>query len=293
MPAKTTGLGRGLDALLGDFDNDVRPGTKFTQEVPIDLIDANPNQPRKMFDEDRLTELAGSLRLHGMVQPIVVKRVGERYMIITGERRYRAAQLAKLRVVPIVERDYEDDQIHEIALIENIQRENLNPIEEAAAISFLMQQHDLTQEEVAERLSKSRPAVTNALRLLSLPEPIKEMLRSGTLSAGHGRALSALTEASQQIKLARQAADTHCSVRALEQMVTNIKESKFSSESEKQPAKSKSALESEIYDVEERMREKLGTKVKIVGGRRRGKITIEYYSAESLQEIYDTIMGLT
>lgn len=305
------GLGRGLDALLGDYQaaTVTAKEEKRMQEVPIELLDANPAQPRKSFDEARLQELAGSLKKHGMVQPIVVRKENGRYLIITGERRYRAALMAEIAMVPIVERNYEDAQIHEIALIENIQREDLNPIEEAAAISFLMQQHDLTQEEVAERLSKSRPAVTNALRLLSLPETVKEMLREGELTAGHGRALSALSDQNLQIRLARQAVESKCSVRALEQIVTSSKESATGGAAsaaasaamggegdafdggEPSGKKTERPLDADLYEVESRLRERLGTKVKLTGGKRRGKITIEYFSPESLQEIYDVILG--
>lgn len=292
---KMTGLGKGLDALLGDYDVGVTPNSSGVREVAIGELRTNPDQPRKHFNEDRLKELAGSLALHGMVQPIVVKREQKGYMIITGERRYRAAKLAGLKFVPIVEKEYEDEQIHEIALIENIQREDLNPVEEAAAISFLMRQHDLTQEEVAERLFKSRPAVANTLRLLALPEPIKIMLREGTLSAGHGRALSALNDEQLQVKLAKQAQESRCSVRALEQIV-KAAAAQASGHAEEEPHAPRKqaeqrALDPDLYDVESRLRERLGTKVKIVGGKRRGKIMIEYFSPDALQEIYDIILG--
>ena len=289
MLKKNTGLGRGLDALLGDFDATARPSAPGVRELAIDDIFANPDQPRKEFDRERLEELAGSLKRHGMVQPIVVRREGDRFMIITGERRFRAAKLAGLTAVPAVEREIETDQVLEIALIENIQREDLNPIEEAAAISFLMQQHDLTQEEVAERLSKSRPAVANSLRLLSLPEVVKKFIRTGALSAGHGRALSALSDSALQERLAKQAVETRCSVRALEQMV-KAAEGEAALAREQKPRKEK-PLDADLGEFETRLRERLGTKVKIVGGKKRGKITIEYFSADVLQEIYDAILG--
>lgn len=293
---KMSGLGRGLDALLGDYEVETSSAAsgQGVHEMPITQLEANPQQPRKSFDEERLKELAGSIRLHGMVQPIVVRKQGDKYMIITGERRYRAALIAGIETVPVVVRNYEDAQVHEIALIENIQREDLNPIEEAAAISFLMKQHDLTQEEVAERLSKSRPAVTNSLRLLQLPESVKELLREGTLSAGHGRALSALNDSNQQIRLAKQAVESRCSVRALEQIVNSTKETQNRAGGVAAAARGSAGerpLDSDLYEVETSMRERLGTKVKLAGSKRRGKITIEYFSAESLQEIYDVIMG--
>ena len=284
---KTTGLGRGLDALLGDFDATAKPDAAGVRELAIDKLYPNPEQPRKEFDKERLEELAGSLKRHGMVQPIVARKYGERYMIVTGERRYRAAKLAGLDKVPVVVREFGTEEILEIALIENIQRENLNPIEEAAAISFLMEQHDLTQEEVSERLSKSRPAVANALRLLNLPEAVKKLVRSGALSAGHGRALAVLEDAAIQERLARQAVENRCSVRAMEQMV---KAAAGEEAREKKPRKEK-AVDADLYDVEERMRERLCTKVKITGGKRRGKIVIEYFSADALQDIYEAILG--
>lgn len=282
---KTTGLGRGLDALLGDFD--ATADSAGVRELEISKLYPNPDQPRKEFDKERLEELAGSLKRHGMVQPIVARKYGEKYMIVTGERRYRAAKLAGLTKVPVVVRDFGTDEILEIALIENIQRENLNPIEEAAAIAFLMQQHDLTQEEVSERLSKSRPAVANALRLLSLPEPVKKLIRSGALSAGHGRALAVLEDPAVQERLARQAVESRCSVRAMEQMV---KAAAGQEAKEKKPRKEK-PMDADLYDAEERMRERLGTKVKITGGKKRGKIIIEYFSADALQDIYEAILG--
>jgi ParB family chromosome partitioning protein len=214
-------------------------------------------------------------------------------MIITGERRYRAAKMAGLPMVPVVERSYEDDAIHEIALIENIQREDLNPVEEAAAIAFLMRQHDLTQEEVAARLSKSRPAVANTLRLLQLPELIKDFIKSGQLSAGHGRALSALGDPALMERLARSAVESGCSVRAMEQIVKAAQNeaAEQAQKAEAKKEKRQKPLDSDLYEVETRLRETLKTKVKINGSKKRGKITIEYYSMDALQEIYDLILG--
>lgn len=290
---KPGGLGRGLDALLGDYDVNAPAMSAGIQELALESIHPNVNQPRKDFDETRLEELAGSLRLHGMVQPIVVRPDGDHaYMIITGERRFRAAQRAGLLKVPVVIRAYEDEQIHEIALIENIQREDLNPIEEAAAIAFLMQQHDLTQEEVAARLSKSRPAIANTLRLLSLPEKVKAYLRAGSLSSGHGRALASLEDAQLQERLARQAVENGYSVRAMEQVVRAA-----AGQGRQKPARTshkaamRTVVDNDITYVEEKLRERLCTKVKIQGGKRRGKIVIEYYSPEMLQDVYDMLLG--
>ena len=167
---KNNRLGRGLEALIGSYEPKENDAVKT---LSIDLIDNNPGQPRKQFDEEKLQELANSIEQHGIVQPLIVKKKGERYTIIAGERRFRAARLAGIKDIPVIVRDMDDREVMEVALIENIQRENLNPIEEAAAISFLMRQHDLTQEEVAKRLSKSRPAIANSVRLLSMPESVQ------------------------------------------------------------------------------------------------------------------------
>jgi len=280
---KNGGLGRGLDALLGEY---TQPGPNVT-EVDVYLIDNNPDQPRKQFDEEKLKELAASVKKHGIVQPIIVKSNGQRYTIVAGERRYRAARMAGLKTVPVVVRPFEEDQIMEIALIENIQRENLNPIEEAAAIRFLMQQHDYTQEEVSEHLGKSRPAIANTLRLLSLPEPVCELIKNGALSSGHGRALAGLENASLQTELAQKAAEENWSVRETERRAKEANEP----QSEKPRKKREQQVDPILFDVEETLRTRLATKVQIKGTQKRGKITIEYFNAQDLQHIYDVIQG--
>ena len=281
-PKQKRGLGKGLDALLGEYS---APAPSGVTEIDIRLLDVNKAQPRKQFDEEKLNELAESIRRHGMVQPILVQQKGDRYLIVAGERRYRAARKAGLSTVPVIVRDLADEQVMELALIENIQRENLNPVEEAAAVRFLMQQHDLTQEEVSERISKSRSAVANTLRLLSLPEEVLEYLRDGRLSSGHGRALAAVKEKKEQLRLAEETVKNGYSVRQLEALVKSL--------GERKPAKKKasSALTPELHEAEERFRTRLGTKVKISGSEKRGKITIEYYSKEDLLRVYDTLLG--
>ena len=184
--AMKKGLGRGLDALLGDYTAAPPEGVRQTD---VYLIDTNADQPRKTFDEEKLKELADSIARHGMVQPIIVRQNGERFVIVAGERRFRAARLAGLTQVPVIVKALDDAEVMEVALIENLQRENLNPIEEAAAIRFLMEQHDLTQEEVAKRLAKSRPAIANSLRLLNLDDGVQDYVREGKLSAGAARVL--------------------------------------------------------------------------------------------------------
>ncbi|MEG1547404.1 MAG: ParB/RepB/Spo0J family partition protein [Clostridia bacterium] len=284
MMAVKKGLGRGLDALLGDYT--VEPAAAGVQQVDVYLVDTNLDQPRKTFDEDKLSELAASIERHGMVQPIIARRNGERYTIIAGERRFRAARIAGMSSVPLVVRDMEDAEVMEVALVENIQREDLNPIEEAAAIRFLMQQHDLTQEEVATRLSKSRPAIANAVRLLNLPDAVQDMLRDGRLQAGHARALAALKDETAIIKLAGEIAGRGLSVRDAEAKVKALAEAKIEKPKQDKPK----PVNSDLVAAEERLRNRLGTKVSIVGNETRGRVIIEYFSKEDLQGVYDTII---
>ncbi|MEN6339114.1 MAG: ParB/RepB/Spo0J family partition protein [Clostridiaceae bacterium] len=289
MAAQKKGLGRGLDALLDPYSMSVEEqeesGTGVLL-VNVREIDTNALQPRKQFDETSLKELADSIRLHGIVQPLIVKKKASRYFIIAGERRFRAARLAGLEEVPVLMTDYDEAEIHEVSLIENIQREDLNPIEEAAAIRFLMKQHDMTQEEVAARLGKSRPVIANALRLLQLPETVIDMLRSGILSAGHGRALAGLSDGKQIEQLAAECVKNEYSVRALEERIKHLNDKKKPSEKKPRPA-----LSSDLAGIEEAFRESLGTKVTLTGSSSRGKITIEYFNKEDLERVYERIYG--
>ncbi len=280
--AMKKGLGRGLDALLGDY---TQPTPEGVQELDIHLIDTNAGQPRKDFDQEKLQELADSIRQHGVVQPILLRQNGERYVIVAGERRFRAARLAGLEKVPAIVKDLDEAQVMEVALIENLQREDLNPIEEAAAIRFLMQQHDLTQEEVSKRLSKSRPAIANSLRLLTLPEPVQAYLRNGKLQAGHARALAGLQDPEAQAVLADKIVGEGLSVRAAESLARE--------QGQKPPRQKKEppATDPDLAAAEASLREWLGTKVSIQGSSQRGRIIIEYYNAELLQGIYDLLRG--
>lgn len=280
--AMKKGLGRGLDALLGDY---TQPTPEGVQQVDIRRIDTNAGQPRKDFDQEKLQELADSIRQHGVVQPILLRQNGERYVIVAGERRFRAARLAGLDQVPAIVKDLDETQVMEVALIENLQREDLNPIEEAAAIRFLMQQHDLTQEEVSKRLSKSRPAIANSLRLLSLPEPVQAYLRNGKLQAGHARALAGLQDPEAQAVLADKIVGEGLSVRAAESLARE--------QGQKPPRQKKEppATDPDLAAAEASLREWLGTKVSIQGSSQRGRIVIEYYNAELLQGIYDLLRG--
>ena len=280
--AMKKGLGRGLDALLGDY---TQPTPEGVQQVDIRRIDTNAGQPRKDFDQEKLQELADSIRQHGVVQPILLRQNGERYVIVAGERRFRAARLAGLEKVPAIVKDLDEAQVMEVALIENLQREDLNPIEEAAAIRFLMQQHDLTQEEVSKRLSKSRPAIANSLRLLTLPEPVQAYLRNGKLQAGHARALAGLQDPEAQAVLADKIVGEGLSVRAAESLARE--------QGQKPPRQKKEppATDPDLTAAEASLREWLGTKVSIQGSSQRGRIIIEYYNAELLQGIYDLLRG--
>ena len=283
MAKKQMGLGRGLDAILSELD-EKEPENGGTLTVSLYDIDTNPDQPRKTFDADKLEELAASLKRHGVVQPLLVRRNGLRYTIVAGERRYRAARIAGLKTVPVVLTDADDDTLMELSLVENIQRENLNPIEEAAAIRLLMQQHDLTQEEVSERVGKSRPAIANALRLLSLTKPVQQLIKDGKLSAGHGKMLAGVTDQKLQKALADACAENDWSVRRLED------ELRFAS-MRKKPAPVQKEPSAEMRSALHRLRQELGTKVAVQGSEQKGKLIIHYYSKDDLDRIYRVIVG--
>ena len=296
------GLGRGLSALFSDTEEAYENAAKsFTREnaqefpedikglieVDIDLVKPNPNQPRKHFDEDALNELADSIKKHGLIMPIVVNNmIGGQYMIIAGERRYRAAKIAGKKQIPVVIRSYTDREIKEISLIENLQREDLNPIEAANAMKQLMDEYKLTQEELAERIGKSRPAVTNTLRLLSLSREVIELVASGKLSAGHARALITLPE-DALYKLAIDAIKDGLSVRDIERSVREY----FSSaeELDEKREKKKMQVSLELKDMIERMKHTFKTKVSLIGNDRKGRIYIDYYNTDDLDRISEII----
>lgn len=296
------GLGRGLSALFSDTEEAYENAAKqpfeaesgpFPEEikglieVDIDLVRPNPNQPRKHFDEDALHELSDSIKKHGMIMPIVVNKMeGGRYMIIAGERRYRAAKMAGKTTIPVVVREYSDREIKEISLIENLQREDLNPIEAATAMKQLMDEYHLTQEELAERIGKSRPAVTNTLRLLSLSPDVINLVSSGRLSAGHARALVTLPE-DAQYKLASDTIKDGLSVRDVERSVRDY----FASPEELAEKKDKKKLQVsiELKDLIERMRHTFKTKVSLIGNDRKGRIYIDYYNTDDLDRISEIV----
>ena len=288
------GLGRGLDSLLGILDdekpvNNTKNDKKLDDidkkegviDINMSLIDNNPAQPRKNFDPTALQELATSIKNYGVIQPIVVKKKGDRYLIIAGERRFRACKLAGVKTIPGVVRDYTDSQIKEIALLENIQREDLNPMETATCMQELLKDYGWTQEELSEKLGKSRPAVTNTLRLLSLCPEVQDMIRSGKLSAGHARCLVVVQDKDVQIKLANMAITKRITVRDMEKAIKEL--------SNPQVKREVKPLSVELKDFVNSMQHTFSTKVNIKGDDKKGKIVINYYSSEDLDRIYNIL----
>ncbi|MCQ1531670.1 ParB/RepB/Spo0J family partition protein [Lutispora saccharofermentans] len=269
-------LGKGLSALIPE--NPELSNDNSVLQLKITEIEANENQPRRKFDEEALNSLAESIKEHGIVQPIIVRRDGEGYQIVAGERRWRAARIAGLKAVPVVVKDYSETQILEIALIENLQREDLNPIEEANAYKTLMEEHSFSQDEIGKRIGKSRSAITNSLRLLNLPAEIVEHLVSGKLTAGHARAILAFDDDKKRIEVAERIINEGLNVRQVEKLSKEKKSVKR--------VKTKSA---EICDIEERLRNIFGTKVTITHSKKKGKIEIEYYGIDDLDKILDLL----
>ena len=300
MPGKKSGLGKGLDSLIPNQKNDISASkVEKKQEkendspksgeimVRINEVEPNRDQPRKDFDEDALMELADSIRQFGILQPLLVQKKKNYYEIIAGERRWRAAKLAGIKEVPIIVKDYTDQEIVEISLIENIQRENLNPIEEAMAFKRLLQEFQLKQDEVAERVSKSRTAVTNSMRLLKLSPRVQQMIIDDMISTGHARALLAIDDEEQQFILANKIFDEKLSVRETEKLVKALKNPK------KEVKKEKSEHTFIYENIEEQIKNIMGTKVSVnQKANGKGKIEIEYYSEEELERIYDLLMTI-
>ena len=284
MAKKSHGLGRGLDALLPEADESLSGGV---QEIAIGDIDPNPDQPRRVFQEESIAQLAQSIREQGVLQPILVTpEDGGRYRIVAGERRWRASRAAGLDAVPCLVRDLDVIQQMEIALVENLQREDLNPIEAARGIRSLMQQCGYTQEAVANRLSKSRPAVANLLRLLTLPEEVMALVEKGALSAGHARVLAGMEDDAAKLALARETVDKGYSVRQLEALAASRKVEP------KKPAPARRALPAELSELESRVRETLGVRATLSGTAKKGKIVLQYYSQEELEHLNDLISRL-
>ena len=262
--------------------------TQAELELKISEIEPNRDQPRKAFDEEQLEELADSIRKYGVLQPLLVQKKGESYEIIAGERRWRAAKLAGLKMIPAVIREYSPQQAMEIALIENVQREDLNPIEEAQAYQRLMQEFSLKQEEIAERVSKNRTTITNCMRLLNLAPEVQQMLIDEMISAGHARAILAITDKDKQASVAMKIFDEKLSVRDVEKLVKNI--GKPSTTKLRKPNETDKSLEIIYQDIEDRLKEKLSTKVSISGkGNGAGKIEIEFYNHDDLDKLVDIL----
>ncbi len=288
MATKKIALGKGLDSMIPP--KATQKSVKSEKEKPvsktgetilkINEVEPNKKQPRKYFNEDALKELSESIKLHGIVQPLVVSKEKDYYEIIAGERRWRAAKMAGLKEVPVVIKDYSEQEIMEVALIENIQREDLNPVEEARAYQRLIQEYDLKQEEVAEKVSKSRTTITNSLRLLKLDDRILDMLTEERLSSGHARALLSIEDKEKQYEAAMKVEKDQLSVRDTEKLVKNI------NQPSKKPVKKELANDFVYKDLEEKLKQKIGTKVKINRKtEKQGKIEIEYYSQEDLEKI--------
>ena len=295
MAVKRGGLGKGLDSLIPEGKKPTstkKPEEKdvktVEQLVKISKIEPNREQPRKRFEEDALQELADSIKQFGVLQPLLVQKKGDFYEIIAGERRWRAAKLAGIKEVPVIIREYTEQEVVEIALIENIQRENLNPIEEALAYKKLLTEFNLKQDDVAERVSKSREAVTNSMRLLKLCEKVQQMIVDERISAGHARALLGIEDPEQQYELAVKVMDEKISVREIEKIVRLLKKPK----TEKVVPSTENTF---IYkDLEEKMISVIGTKVNInQKSKGKGKIEIEYYSNDELERIFDLLMSIS
>ncbi len=279
---KRKALGKGLSALLPGSDETSPPEALTTTEVPVATLDPNPFQPRSTMAPGRLAELTESIRVSGIVQPILVRRLGERFQIIAGERRFRAAQQLGLTTVPVVVRDVPDEHLLELALIENIQREELSALEEAHAFQRLQEEFKLSQEEVARRVGRDRSTIANTVRLLRLARPVRDLLAGGSLQAGHARALLALDRGEDQVSLAREAARRGLSVREVERRVAQIRTPGHRSVSPRRDPNTGAA--------EERLRAALGTRVQISRRGKGGFVRVAFGSEAELQRLYDLIL---
>lgn len=294
------GLGRGLDSLLKVYDEEVTREAKRenvtersitnlemrhgdVEKIDINKIYANPNQPRKTFDKESLNELAESIKIHGLIQPIIVNETSDGYMVIAGERRFRAAKICGLKEIDAVVKNYTNKQVAEIAIIENLQREDLNPVEVAKGIRQLMEEYGLTQEKVSERLGKSRSAIANSLRILSLYPEVLDLVEKGKVSFGHAKVLAAITDYATQIILAKKIAKDKLTVRDLEQEINAIMGNKKKKKEAKLPSE-------ELQDFIGELQRKLGTKVSLIGNDKKGRIYIDYYSQDDLDRIYDIVL---
>lgn len=274
MSTAKRGLGKGLAALL--------PGSEGVQELPLEQIRPAPDQPRQRFAEAELLELAVSIKKHGVLQPVIVRPVSGGYELVAGERRWRAAGMAGLRTIPALVREVGEGERLELALVENLQREDLNPLEEAAGYQQLLERFGYTQEELAEKVGKSRSHVANTLRLLGLDARVQAQVRSGQLTAGHARALLGVEDKEEQVRLARVLVQRGASVREVEEMVRRVKE---------KPRRVRPAADSNWVEWEQRLCRGLGTRVRIRGDEKRGRIEVEYYSREDLERLCELLAG--
>ena len=284
MSAAKKGLGRGLGALIEDFAPPVRE--QSITSLPLQRVEPNPNQPRRSFDEVELQALADSIAEHGILQPLAVRAVeNSYYQIIAGERRWRAARLAGLSEVPVVVLEADDKTVMELALVENLQRQDLNPMEEAEGYRTLMEDYAMTQEQAAQRVGKSRPAVANALRLLALPEEVRQMVEEGALSAGHARAVLSLPNEKLQKAAAQKIIALRLSVRQAEAMCKAMASHK------PEPQKKPVGVDY-VAECEKNLSKQLGRRVKIVSGKRKGRFELEFYDQDDLQQLYEELLSL-
>ena len=283
--ASKKGLGKGLGALLEDFGTEAVETSAY-RTLPIYKVEPNPNQPRQDFDPEELEALADSIRTHGIIQPLTVREMPNGYyQIIAGERRWRAARLAEVSEVPAVVMEADDKKVMELALIENLQRQDLNPVEEAMGYQSLMEEYGLTQEEAAKRVGKSRPAVANSLRLLGLCAPVLEMVRKGELTAGHARAVLTLKPEKLQMEAAKKILSLSLSVRQAETLCKNMAK-------EPAPKREPDFAVDYVAECEKNLSKALGRGVKIVNGKRKGRFELEFYGEEDLQNLLDALMQL-
>lgn len=285
--SKSTGLGRGLEALFGEIESPINSVDSNVGSVEVDIHEIKPNkaQPRKTFDRTSLEELAESIKENGLIQPIVVRKSGDIYEIVAGERRWRACKLAGISKVPCVVRDLTDKELALFAIIENMQREDLNPIEEAEGLDNMMQSYGMTQEQVSKSVGKSRPYISNSLRLLKLSNEVRKLIQEGQLSGGHGKILLRVEDEDKQLQLAKKIISEGLSVRTVENLT--------SGEVKEKRRKGRNANKnSDVLAVENDLKERLGTKVNLNMGVKKGKIEIEYYSRDELERLIEILMSL-